>query len=220
MFEPEEARLAAICGRHDQRDPACIHANLRPSRVRVSPFWARPNAPEPLGYFVLRVAVQPETPTQLAAALDVEWASRPGEYQEWIRDLGDWGYGYHLDGWGVQAGNWVQLLGPKPLRSVWLPAVGKDLRVDVSPLQGTVSRLRDIRAAPVAGGRRTQVAGDYTIVEVRGDQVRFRTEIPSDMPCDDEPDPPVPPPLWTAPVSSFFDHDGTPRFDVAYGKGC
>ena len=136
-------------------------------------------------------------------------------------NLGDWGYGYSIDGWGVPQGEWVRLLGPPPLRAVWAPMASDGFWVHAGRMERHVVHLRALRARPASGGRLRPLSGQYTIVETRDGHVVFREEIPSDMPCGEDAVAPSPlPTIWTAPASAFFDRDGTPRFSTVYTKGC
>jgi hypothetical protein len=218
----EHRRLEALCYSGDQlRSATCLSANLRVVRERLSPLFGAPRAGAPVGYLMLRPVVSGDGVEQLGLGLDIEWADRPGIYHQWIADVGDWGYGYHIDGWGVPQGEWVRLLGPPPLRAVWVPMVGDGFWVDAVRMERNVVHLRALRARPANGGRLRTLSGQYTIVETRDGHVVFREEIPADMPCgDDVADPSPLPTIWTAPASALFDRDGTPRFSTVYTKGC
>ena len=223
----ERARLAGICGAEWTREgETCLSRNLRPRRQRFAALYPRPDeAAAPVGYLVLSLIVTAHPAQQLGLGMDVEWARRPGVYHRWIADLGDWGYGYYIDGDAVDAGAWLRLVGPPPLRSVWLPKRGENLHAFVASPVGNVVRLERVPARHVAGGAATTVVGEFTITRIVGDEVDFRSELPSDMPCGpEEPDalpaPAVPPPILRAPASAFFDAAGRPRFSTVYTKGC
>lgn len=217
----ERRRLDALCGSGYQlRSATCLSTNLRTVRERLSPLFGSPRAGAPVGYVVVRLIVSGDI-EQVGFGFDLEWADRPGVYREWVSDLGDWGYGHYIDGWGVPQGEWVRLLGPPPLRAVWVPMRSDRFYVHADRMERHVVHLQSLRARPVEGGRWRTLSGQYTIVEVRGGSVLFRAEIPSDMPCgDDAPDPAPAPPVWTAPASAFFHLNGTPRFRTVYTRGC
>lgn len=219
----EHQRLETLCSSGYQlRSATCLSANLRVVRERLSPLFAAPRTGAPVGYLLLRPFVfRGGDLEQLGLGLDIEWADRPGVYHQWIANLGDWGYGYPIDGWGVPQGEWVRLLGPPPLRAVWVPMAGDGFWVHAARMERHVVHLRALRARPANGGRLRTMSGQYTIVETRDGHVVFREEIPSDMPCDEDAVDPSPlPTLWTAPASAFFDRDGSPRFSTVYTKGC
>ena len=224
----ERARLAAVCGAEwTPEGETCLSRNLRPRRQRFAALYPHPDeAASPVGYLVLSLIVMAHPAQQLGLGMDVEWARRPGVDHRWIANLGDWGYGYHIDGDAVDAGAWMRLVGPPPLRSVWLPKKGENLHVFVASPIGHVVRLERVPARQVDGGAAITVVGAFTITRIVGDEVDFRAELPSDMPCaPEEPDavpaPAVPPPpILRAPASAFFDAAGRPRFSTVYTRGC
>lgn len=217
----ERRRLEALCGvGYQLRSATCLSTNLRTVRERLSPLFAAPRAGSPVGYIVVRLIVFGDI-EQVGFGFDLEWTDRPGVYREWIANLGDWGYSYSIDGWGVPHDAWVRLLGPPSLRAVWVPKARNGFYVHAAQMERHVVHLRSVRARPIGRGELRRLSGQYTLVEVRGGSVVFRAEIPSDMPCgDDTPDPSPAPTVWTAPASAFFDHDGTPRFRTVYTRGC
>jgi hypothetical protein len=212
----ERARLLALC-RED--DYACLARRLNPRRRRVATLRAGPSsAAGVVGYVSAVLAV--EQGMGLVVGLAVDTSDTPTRSATWIRNVGDYFYGVHVEGVRPR-GEWLELSPLPLLGQAWMSAGEPDLSASVVPLVGEIRDLRPLRATFPDGTRRAIDRGSYLITKVHGRSVEFRAEVESDFDCgENRPRPRVPPPTLRATAADFFDADGTPRFRTKYVKGC
>lgn len=229
LSEEEHARLVAICDQAIPSRDGCMARNVQRRRRVMTTLRAQPRADSPVVariHAVLRVTsaeLQGFGPVEsLTVGLEIEMAQEPGRFREWIPDIGDWGYGIHIDGNAVVSDDWIRLLGPALPNVAWLPKESADLIILIQPFAGHIFELEPLRATMPNGMQMRVDRGSYLISRVTTTGVvEFRREVNSDFACgEDIAPPPVLPPLLRAPASEFFRSDGTPRFTTTYTKGC
>lgn len=211
--------LVRLCGAVQERGDTCLSRNMRGRRERVALLYSEPSLASAPAAQVMATPILRRGETEaLGLALEVETIDQPGVAKRWIDDVGDFGYGIHLDGDVRRVGDWAQLVRPAAVQGAWLPLESPTLRVFVDSIEGSILELDRL---PSSAPRFTEIpAGSYFIVRVESDVVELRDEIESDMPCEDPAPPRVLPPVLQASASQFFDPDGRPRFRTKYTKGC
>jgi hypothetical protein len=149
----------------------------------------------------------------------------------WSENLGDWGYGVHQ--FVLQRrGRWGRLP-PEPFgTSAWLLTRGKmgkeGLNGRITSVEQRLVEVDAMQVLSVSDGENTTIDRDvYLVTRVDSQNVEFRPEKPSDMPCgvtedrsrdkEDESGGSV---LYRVPLQRMMTEDGEPRFKVAYPRGC
>jgi hypothetical protein len=150
--------------------------------------------------------------------------------KKWINDVGDWGYGidhYVIDSKGrppkhdtSSKGKWV-LLPENPFpKGAWLNVEEVDGRV--YSLKNRLVAFPSIIALNLTASRKEEISdGIYFIKEITDGEVIFRPEIPSDMPCGEDPvDPPKSEIIFYEVSIQDLYIDGHLILSPAYPKGC
>src|SRR5687767_10875659 len=218
LYQTEEKRVLAAC---KGSGAECVSKNLSPVRRQVGVLRSSPIATAPvIGniHAVLKASGDPKK--GLSFGLDVEWADRPGQFESWISNVGDYADGIHVA--GVRSrGKWVQLSGRPFPTPAWLSIEGPTSTADVLTLEGEILRLEPLNARKPDRTTGPTTPGKFLILAVKGSEVEFREEVPSDFSCGKPvATPKVMPPTLRAPAAEFFNPDGSPRFAPAYTKGC
>lgn len=229
IYNAEYPRLQAACS---GRDDACYREALDTTAVRLAPVWASPEANDPAGWLVARLATQGRWPY---AGLLFE--GRDGRRVVLRDNLGDWGYGTTLVIRDARRGR-VQPWLLEPAGPSWVggsvESPGFGIVEGPYGLEERLWRLGPVEATVVSspGGdpgdapddASTELpAGVYKVLGVRDGVVRLRAEIPQDMDCGQPVDPSVGPesvPVYEAPLERLLDASGRPQVEVAYPKGC
>lgn len=214
IYNAEYERLGALCqGEGD----GCWVDNLDTTAVRLAPYWHESTGGEPAGWLSARLRTDGRWPYAALVAQADDGAETT------LMDLGDWGYGMTLA---------VQDVREERFRPWLLDELGGWLAFGEAPGFGVVDgpyglegRLWTFEGfeTPDTGGNSVEVAaGVYMVLSVEDGFVRFRRELPQDMPCegDVEPVPVRDEDIRTVPISALLDDSGRPRVQVAYGKGC
>lgn len=210
-------RLLEICGSY-RAD--CFRKHHDPVEIVVDTLRGEPDAGAGArGILVARLVVREST-----GALDFRLMARPanGGSERHLRWLGDWGYGVGFVVREWTEDGWVRLPGSVGVRGGWVSTESGGLRGLVEGPSDRAWRFEALEARRTSTGEMVWIEpGSYWILQVVDGTVRFRPEIPSDMPCGRSlpPDPPDPP-VYEASVAAFFGPDGRPKLERAYPKGC
>jgi hypothetical protein len=225
IYVRESERLARICPPSTPEYSECMRRNVASSRERVAPLYSAPRAGSSVSAHMSAFPTINADDGSLRIGMDLELADRPGEFIPWIPDVGDWGYGIHIDGDARVQGGWVQLLHPALRNPAWVlrepvePTA--DLYVHVDSIAGHILHLERLKATDRDGDIVTVEPGDFLITHIWNDAIEFRLEVESDFACGDEViEPAVLPPVFRAHPAEFFNADGRPRFSTKYTKGC
>jgi hypothetical protein len=209
------ARLAAACGATRSPEDRCFARHLPPISERVATLYSGPSrSSAPVGYVIAVPFVRPGELDDWGLRLDVERVAQPGVIEPWIADIGDWGYGVHVDGEVRVVGDWVELLHPRAVAGAFLPQRDPSLWVHVSTMEERVVEIAGVPGLP---------DGSYVILRVTPERVDLHPEVEADTQAKcGEPVAPVgpPPPAVAISPGQFFDSTGRPRFRTKYTKGC
>ncbi len=215
IYSAEYQRLEELC--RGQGD-ACWGQNLDSTAVRLSSYWLEASGDVPAGWVSARLRTQGRWPY---AALVAQ--GNDGSTVTVFENVGDWGYGFTLPVRQVQRDRF---------QPWFLADLGAWLSLDGGPGFGVLEgpfgltgRLWNFQPLEVAGADGESIAvpaGVYMVLGVEDGRVRFRAEIPQDMPCGEEEDsvPTVETEIHEVPVEALLDDEGRPKVDVAYPKGC
>lgn len=215
IYNAEYQRVGEVCSGQPE---ACWVENLDTTAVQLAPYWLDADGEAPAGWLAARLRARGPWPY---AALVARGAD--GGEVTVLDDLGDWGYGLTMP---------VREMGDARFQPWLLADLGGWLSLEGGPGFGIVDgpygltgRLWYFQAVDVMGpgGESITVpAGVYMVLGVEDGRVRFRPEIPQDMPCDPDADslPASEPEVYSAPIQGLLDEEGRPRVDVAYGRGC
>ena len=208
-----EARLDAACRPPRPPGDRCFARHLQPMPERIAVLHSGPSeSSAPVAYVMAVPFVVPGEFESFSIRLDVQPVAQPGGSEPWIADVGDWGYGVHIDGQVRLVGDWVQLLYPPAVAGAFLQLQGPGLVVDVSSFEENILEIADVPGL---------ADGSYFIVGVTPERVELRLEVDSDMACGEPVEPVIAlPPVVAASPSQFFDSNGRPRFRTKYTKGC
>lgn len=215
IYNAEYQRLQELC----QGEPeSCWAENLDRTPVRLAPYWLGAETDELGGWLSARLESQGRWPY---AALVAEGAE--GTTAVVFENLGDWGYGMTVP---VR-----QLLGDR-FQPWFLADLGAWLSLDGGPgfgvlegpfgLSGRLWYFQALETTEADGALVTLPEGVYMVLGVEDGRVRFRAEIPQDMPCGEDVDsvPTVEVEVLVMPVEALLDEVGRPMVDVAFPKGC
>ena len=208
-----EARLAAACGSTRPPGSRCFARHLQPMPERIAILHSGPSVSSaPVGYVLAVPFVVPGEFESFSIRLDVESVAQRGVTEPWIPDVGDWGYGVHIDGDVRVVGEWVQLVYAPAVAGAFLQVLGPGLAINASGLEENIVEIAGVPALE---------DGSYFVVRATAERVELRLEVATDMACG-EPVEPVStlPPVLAVPPAEFFDPDGRPRFRTKYTKGC
>jgi len=218
VYNAEYARLQEACA---PADAECFATELDTTALPLAPVWSDTGAVEPAGR--LTAALRPRGRWPYAT---LRYHPDDGPAITIREDVGDWGYGVTLPLADTAAG-WLRLTVPGAATPVWIPA---DARADgfgvveVYGLEGRLWRLGPVIGTDDGTGETAELpAGVYLVLDVSDGQLRLRPELPGDMPCGADPEPPVDPtsaPVYSVPLDRLQDADGLPAVEPAYPKGC
>jgi len=215
LYAAEYARLDSLCAPVDE---ACFVDGIDTTAVELGATWEGPETDRPSGHLVARLGARGRWP--YASLLFRPVSGNDVVLQE---DLGDWGYGNTISV-SETAARRVRLVLPEVIDPVWIDRNG-DPGMGVVEIFGLAGRLW--RLGPVEGRR----VGDdmdvelppavYFVTDVGGGVVHLRPEIPSDMPCEVDPEPdPETVPSYEVLLDDLTGADGLPVVEPAYPKGC
>jgi hypothetical protein len=219
MYGAETERLLGICKFHVAE---CFARHFSVKRLVVASVHSSPDANSPVVAYVYAVLKLPgDQHGGLTVGLDVELAASPGQFVTWMETVGDWGYGIFVSGVRPR-GQWVQIFGAPLPASAWLAVESASFPAIAESIEGMILGLEHVRATSRDGARkRIRSENYYMILRSSPKGVEFRSEVAIDMPCAEPVEkPPMMPPILRAPPAEFFNADGSPRFAVAYPKGC
>lgn len=210
-------RLLEACGSYRAE---CFKEHHEPVEVVVDTLRAQPEAAaEAVAVLVARLVVRESTGTLTYGLVARPADGGPDRRLRWVEHLG-YGTGFVVREWTEHG--WVRLPASSGSRDGWVSTESGGLRGLVEGPSERAWRFDALEARRAATGEAARVEpGSYWILEVEVGRVRFRPEIPSDMPCSRRvpPDPPDPP-VYEASVAAFFGPDGRPKLERAYPRGC
>ncbi|NNF12561.1 MAG: hypothetical protein HKN72_05040 [Gemmatimonadetes bacterium] len=215
IYNVEYQRLEELCRGQPE---ACWAQNLDSTAVPLARYWRGAGDDEPAGWLSARLRTQGRWPYAALVAQGDDAAA-----VTLIEDVGDWGYGMTVPIRQVQGDRFQPWFLAE--MGVWLSLDGgRGFSVLEGPfgLTGRLWYFQHLEAAGAVGESSIVPAGVYMVLGVENGQVRFRAEIPQDMPCGEDVDsvPTVEVEILEVPVEALLDEAGRPRVDVAYGKGC
>ncbi len=215
LYTAEYARLDSLCAPADE---ACFVNGIDTTAVVLGMTWAGPETGRPSGHLVARLGTRGRWP--YASLLFRPLSGNDVVLQE---DLGDWGYGNTL-AVSDTAAERVRLALPKVDDPIWIdrngdPGLGV---VEVYGLAGRLWRLGPVEGRRVGDGMVVELPpAVYFVTDVGGGVVHLRPEVPSDMPCEMDPDPdPVEVSSYELLLDELTGADGLPVVEPAYPKGC
>ena len=218
LYQTEDKRVLEACKSYI---PECFSKRFAPVRRMVGVLRSANDATSPVIANVHAVLkASGEKNRGLAFGLDIEWTSKPRQFESWISDVGDWENGIHVEGVRPR-GKWVQLTGRPFPTPVWISTEGAAFEAYVLTLEGEILKLQPLTARRPDRTAGLTTPGNFVILSVKGSEIEFRQEVASDVPCGKSvPLPDVMPPTLRATAGDFFNKDGSPRFSAAYTKSC
>lgn len=217
-YQNEARRLLEECGGYNS---ACFDEKMSPIEWKLADVSDSPDAN---GSIIGEIVAYLYVGSEKYSGLRIGLGFRPSgnkELVEWMRRIGDWGYGInfyilrHTD-------NWIQLP-PDPFpNSAWIRTDNPNFDIRVYSVKDMLLRLPEVSATNIKSWEQERLLpGNYLIVDITAKHVVLRPEVASDMPCGAEITAPLPlPPLYEIDIKEMFDTQDKPRFFIAYPRGC
>ena len=154
----------------------------------------------------------------------VQFLSSNGTVKKELRNIGDWGYGIHLN--VIESTKEFARLPESYFgNSAWVRMGNQPqtLNAGVSSYVEEIIYLPGIKATTYPSGELTTLkSGNYVVEKYEKGVYIIREEVPTDMPCGDE----VPPTdlskvaRYKLPIKSLMDAYGEIVIEIAYPRGC